>query len=211
MIVLIPSHILTALGCSPNSSSFAGVAFLWPADGLRRLEVCWERQGNSISLHPLTSVVITFAITSPAKFNHQRAIHASRTMRGECLLSGVLQSELHIEWLRDSIVSGCHKKNLFKENLIFIIFSHRGGERRWERFQCMSWVPGWQSTGLEDVRNFWEQKILNFNLGTLIRTELLIYLCILSTKSSLTTGHKYIVKHNTPACFTIPFFFVSSI
>lgn len=37
-------------------------------------------------------------------------------------MSGVLGAELHIERLADSIVSGCHKKNLFKANLIFIIF-----------------------------------------------------------------------------------------
>lgn len=63
-------------------------------------------------------------------------------------------------------------------------------------------LGAWQCTGLEDVGNCQEKRILNFNLRALIRTELVIYLGILSTKSSLTTGHKYIHKHNPPACLT---------
>lgn len=43
-----------------------------PPDGWRRLMVCRGRRRNRISLHPHTSAVITFAITSPARFNQRR-------------------------------------------------------------------------------------------------------------------------------------------
>lgn len=59
--------------------------------------------------------------------------------------------------------------------------------------------------GWEDGGNCQGQRILNFNLRRLISSELVIYLGALSTKSSLTTGHKYLHKHNTAACFPIPF------
>ena len=71
-------------------------------------------------------------------------------------------------------------------------------------------MSGWQHTQLEDVGNCWEGRILNFNLRTLISPELVIYLGMLSTKSSLTTGHKYIYKQ--PSClFYSSVFLMSSI
>lgn len=153
-------------------------AFLWAADRLHTFVLRQGRQENHISLHPLTSVVITFVIASSCKIQSAaHKSHVSDTIKGECLLSQTPQSESRIEWLRDSIVSACHikkkkKKNLFKANLIIIIFPQRGGEQRWERFPCKSS----SAPGLEDVGNCWKQRILNFNLRAPISTELVIYL-----------------------------------
>lgn len=78
MIMFTSCHSLThtyphgAARCSPYCTTVCCRCSVFMAH--RRIVLACgllRKAGNCISLHPLTSVVITFAITSPARFNHQ--------------------------------------------------------------------------------------------------------------------------------------------